>query len=285
MNLTAYFTETYLPRLLAKGVAAATIHDYEVIVRSAPSDPTAESVTQWLADMKSPGATKNRRRRYLLAILRDARKRGMLGEWVEDVPRAFESESLPRAWTVAEFGRLLAGCSQLDERYCGIRAELWWRSFLLTLWYTGLRVRSLLDSLEENLDLGAATLVVTSTKDRRQILYVLPEDSCAAIRTIWWHRKHIWPWPFSDRKKTLLRRVRQLITWAELPQLKKPFHAIRRSVASYVTAKSGLACACDYLDHCRPEITRRFYVDPRIAIPQKHAGQVIPCPLPPPLDV
>lgn len=279
MNLVAYFAQTYLPRLLAKGVTRATIADYETVVKSAPQFPTAESVTQWLADMQSPAATKNRRRRYLLAILRDARKHGLLSEWVEDVPRAYESETLPRAWTVAEFGRLLAVCERLDERYLGIRAELWWRSFLLTAWYTGLRVQTLLDSLCQNLDLGQRTLVVSSTKDRRQIMYVLPEDDCDAIRSIWWHRRHVWPWPFADRKKTLLRRVRQLIEWAELPQLSKPFHAIRRSVASYVTASEGLSCACDYLDHCRPEITRRFYVDPRIAVPTRHAGQAIPSPI------
>jgi hypothetical protein len=125
MNLAAYFDGVYLPRLQAKGVRNTTLADYQVIVRTAPENPTAESVTQWLAEMKSPGPTKNRRRRYLLAILRDARKHGFLGDWVEDVPKAFEAETLPRAWTVAEFGRLLAGCNQLDERYCGIRAELW----------------------------------------------------------------------------------------------------------------------------------------------------------------
>lgn len=146
-----------------------------------------------------------------------------------------------------------------------------------------MRVLTLVDARIENLDLGAATLVVASSKDRRQILYVLPADACEALRAIWWHRQHVWPWPYADRKKTLLRRIRKLITLAELPQLDKPFHAIRRSTASYVAAGQGISSACDYLDHCRPEITRRYYVDPRIAVPHRNAGGVIPRPLPPPL--
>jgi integrase len=279
MNLTAYFERSYLPRLTAKGVKAQTIADYESVVKSAPQEPTSESVVRWLADKKSASAaTRNRHRRYLLAVLRDARKRGLLGDWIEDVPKAYEDEILPRAWTVAEFSRLLAACDSLDESYVGIRAPHWWRSFLLSLWYTGLRVNSLLPALCENLDLGAGTLVITSTKDRKQILYVLPDDACQAIRLIIGQRRHIWPWPFSDRKKTMLRRIRVLIAAAELPQLSKPFHAIRKSVASYVTLQAGVSSACDFLDHCRTEITRKWYVDPRIAVTARRGGQSMPKP-------
>lgn len=278
MDIAAYFHDFYLPRLAAKGVAASTIDDYAVVVRTAPPSPTADSVTAWLAAMKSPAATKNRKRRYLLAILRDARRRDLVGDWIEDIPKALETDRLPRAWKLDEFERLLHACRKLDEHYAGIRAELWWHSFLLTLWYTGVRVLTLIDVRDDELDLASATLVVTSTKDRRQILYVLPADACEAIRLILWRRHYVWPWPFLDKKKTLLRRIRHLITLAELPQLAKPFHAIRRSVASYITAASGLSSACDALDHCRTEITRRFYVDPRIATPTRLIGTMMPQP-------
>ena len=279
MNLTAYFERTYLPRLTAKGVKEATIADYQSIVKSAPQEPTSENVVGWLAGMKSSSAaTRNRHRRYLLAVLRDARKKGLFGDWIEDVPKAYESEVLPRAWTVAEFSRLLAACDTVDESYVGIRAPAWWRSFLLALWYTGLRVNSLLPALCENLDLGAGTLVITSSKDRKQILYVLPDDACQAVRLIIGQRRHIWPWPYSDRKKTTLRRIRAIIAAAELPQLSKPFHAIRRSVASYVAAKDGVSTACDFLDHCRTEITRKWYLDPRIAVTPRRGGQSMPKP-------
>lgn len=278
MVLQAYFRDFYLPRLLAKGVATTTIEDYDLVVRLAPSDPTADSVTAWLAEMDSPPATRNKHRRYLLAILRDARRHGLAGDWIEDIPKAMETMVLPRAWRLDEFERLLAASNQLDEEYGGIRAPLWWQSFLLTLWYTGLRVHSLLDARCENLDLGAGTLVVVSPKDRCQILYLLPEDACEAIRQILCHRTHVWPWPWDDHTKTLLRRIRRMIELAELPQLSKPFHAIRRSVASYVAASSGVASACEVLDHCRMEITRRYYIDPRIAKPTKRAGQSMPRP-------
>lgn len=278
MDLGDYFAGTYLPRLVARGVVQTTIDDYRAIVKVAPQDPTAESVTAWLAAMRSPAATRNRKRRCLLAILRDARRHGLVGEWIEDIPKALETETLPRAWRVDEFERLLGACGQLDDHYCGIRADLWWRSILLTLWYTGARVATVLAAAAEDLDLGSGSLVLLSTKDRRQIAYVLPTDAIAAIAAIYWQRDRVWPWPFADRKKTLLRRLRHLITLADLPQLAKPFHAIRGSVASYVTAQAGLSSACDALDHCRSEITRRFYVDPRIAQPTRRLGELMPRP-------
>lgn len=278
MNLASYFSDTYLPRLIARGVRPATIADYRAIVRDAPASPTASDVTGWLSGLAQPAATRNRKRRYLLAVLRDARRHGLVGDWIEDVPRALESERLPRAWTVAEFSRLLAACNRLDEHYAGIRADLWWRSFLLSLWYTGIRVLTLIDARADEIDLSSGSLVVASPKDRREILYLLPPDACEAIRLIYWRREQVWPWPFLDRKKTLLRRLRHLIAVAELPQLAKPFHAIRRSVASYVAAASGLSSACDALDHCRSEITRRYYVDPRIATPTRAVGSLMPRP-------
>lgn len=277
MDLAAYYSATYLPRLMARGVTASTVSDYAALVRSAPASPTLDSVTAWLSGLKCP-ATRNRKRRYLLAILRDARRHGLAGDWIEDIPKALEVDRLPRAWKLDEFERLLGACLQLDEHYAGIQADLWWRSFLLTLWYTGVRVLTLIDARDDELDLATATLVVTSTKDRRQILYLLPDDACEAIRLILWRRQYVWPWPFADKKKTLLRRIRHLITLAELPQLAKPFHAIRRSVASYVTVASGLSSACDALDHCRTEITKRFYVDPRIATPARSIGTMMPHP-------
>jgi integrase len=278
MNLAAYFRDSYLPRLQAKGVRAATIGDYQALVRSAPSDPTADSVIGWLAAMPDQPATRNRKRRYLLALLRDARRHGLVGTWIEDVPKAIEFERLPRAWTVAEFGRLLAACHRVTESYVGVRGDLWWRSFLLSLWYSGVRVQTLLSTTTDNLDLATATLVVNSTKDRRQILYALPADNVEAIRAMWSQRQLVWPWPYADHKKTLLRRIRMLIAWAELPQLLQPFHSVRRSVASYITSRTGLAAACEYLDHCRPSITARFYVDPRIAGTTKRGASVMPTP-------
>lgn len=278
MDLAAYFEDCYLPRLMARGVKPATLADYRAVVRSAPASPTASAVTCWLAGMHQPPATRNRKRRYLIAVLRDARRHGLVDGWIDDVPVAIESSKLPRAWTVAEFSRLLAACDRLVDVYECLPADAWWQSFLLTLWYTGARVGTLSLARTEDLDLAAATLVVTSTKDRRQILYQLPPDCCESIARLTGRRTLAWPWPYRDHKKTMLRRLRQLITDAGLPQLANPFHAIRRSVASYVAAEAGLSAACDLLDHCRPGITRRYYVDPRIPTHARRIGQLMPRP-------
>lgn len=281
MDLAAYFADRYLPRLMARGVKPATLADYRAVVRSAPATPTSASVTAWLAGLHQPPATRNRKRRYLLAVLRDARRHGLVDGWIDDVPVALETLKLPRAWTVAEFSQLLAACDCLAETYDGIPAPAWWRSFLLTLWYTGARVGTLAAARTEDLDLDAATLVVASAKDRRQILYQLPRDCCQVLGRLPGRRTLVWPWPWHDQKKTMLRRLRNLLAIAELPQLANPFHAIRRSVASYVAAEAGLSAACDLLDHCRPGITRRYYVDPRIPAQARRIGHLMPPPLAP----
>jgi integrase len=52
------------------------------------------------------------------------------------------------------------------------------------------------------------------------------------------------------------------------------FHAIRRSTASHFAAQGGDATAA--LDHSSPRLTRRWYLDPRIADHALRPAQVLP---------
>lgn len=280
MDVRRFFSEHYVRRLRAKGVADSTITEYRAIVRQLPAEPTLENLTAWLAGLKLAPATRNRYRRYLLALLREAQRMGFCSDgWFVDLPVARVARKLPRAWTVAEFGKLLEAASSVRERYCGITGAAWWQSLLLAAWYTGARVGTLNDALRNNLDLVAGHLVVISPKDQAEILYHLPDDCVRAIRRMGVVTAPlIWPWPWKDRKRTQLRRIRQLIETAKLPQIKQPFHAIRRSVASYVAASAGVAQACRVLDHSRPQVTRRYYLDPRIARLDVSVAEHVPRP-------
>jgi len=277
--LIAFYEQSYLLRLNAKGVTVGTRKDYDAVLKIAPDFISSESVTKWLGRKGASAATRNRHCRILLAVVRAARRQGLLqGRWIEGLPVAKTTKRIPRAWMADEFDRLLAACDAMDETYFRIPAKLWWHAFLLGMWYTGARVNTLLAARRENFDARGRTIVLESPKDRSEIFYPLPADAVAAILAMRHARNHLWPWPYDDRKKTLLRRMRQLIDTAGLPQLKQPFHAIRRSVASYMAAEVGLTAASEALHHCRPSITREHYIDPRILQPRVNAGDVMPQP-------
>jgi len=278
MDLMHFFDAHMRNRLIATNVRASTVRDYERVARLAPAPCIEETTVRWLAALQVAPATRNKYRRYLMAMLHQARRRGLVGDWIDNIPTALEQQTMPRAWTVAEFARLLAAAQAIEEQYCGVAGHAWWRAFLLALWYSGARVDAMAAARWSNLDLGARTLVVRSAKTRRQVLYELPADLTAALRALGRRHGDVWPWPWRDRKKTRLRRMRFLIDQADLPQLEKPFHAIRRSVASYVAARLGTAVACDALQHSRPGITARYYIDPRIYRQLHQAAAVMPRP-------
>ena len=276
LALAAFYRDRFRPRLLAASIHPGTLSDYDRLVRLAPDPIDEDLAVRWLCNLSCAAATRNKYRRYLLAIARLARRQGLADDW--DLPRAAEEKKLPRAWTVEEFRRLLAAADHITEPYCGICGSLWWRSLLLTLWYTGERVGSVLAARWSDVDLSTGSLVVRSPKTHSEALHVLPGDVLALLREIHGRRRWVWPWPWADKKKTLLRRMRAMLDQAELPQLETPFHAIRRSVASYVAVQLGAAVACDALHHSRLSITERYYLDPRICRAHEKASAVMPRP-------
>ena len=278
MDLGAFFDEFFHDRLIAIDVRQETVSDYRRVAFSAPNPLDEDSAVRWLSQLPGSPATRNKYRRYLLCMLLHARRKGLVGDWIRNLPKAKESKLLPRAWTVEEFSQLLEAAGSVEESYNGVPGNLWWRSLLLSLWYTGCRVQSMLDVRTDDVDIANGTIVVESQKDRRQMLYLLPDDASRAMRRIGWRREMMWPWPWADRKKTLLRRLRQIIFEADLPQLATPFHAIRRSVASYVANKLGVAVACDVIGHSRMSTTQRHYIDPRICCNARKAASVMPSP-------
>ncbi len=83
-------------------------------------------------------------------------------------------------------GRLLAAADQLRGFFRGTRIErrLWWRAFLLTAWYTGLRLGDVLairfDSIAPTPD-GGGRLTVVMNKTGDAIHRVLPASAMQAV--------------------------------------------------------------------------------------------------------
>ena len=276
-ELVAYFQSKFSAKLVARGVTTDTIKSYSRTLRLVPEFVCLDTITTWLAESGGSAATRNQRVRYLLAILRGARRAELIrGGWIEDVPQARIIKRVPRAWTSDEFAKLLAACDTLTETYFKIPARTWWRSFLLAMWYTGCRVDTLLKTKTGGFDHRDGSLLVESVKDRTEMVFSLPADAVAEIVAMRHTKLYLWPWPYEDHKKTMLRRMRELLRVAGLPQLGQPFHAIRKSVASYITNALGVHAAAEALHHCRPQITKDHYLDPRIVQPRISAGKVMP---------
>ena len=236
--------------------------------------PRAEEMLEWLraeAARRSP-ATVNTHRRMLLALCRFGRRNPRL-------PAFRETLRPPMAWTVDEFSKILATASRRSGRIAGVSAGDWWVALLLTIYWTGARIGSVMSAAPHDADLAAALLILTKTKNGRVAVYRLHVQAVEALRRIYDPcAARLFAWPRS--RWTLFRQLRRIVELAGVPCPRTAFnlfHRLRRTTLSYCwAADPGLAQR--QADHSTPELTRRRYVDPRIAGCLLSAADVLPRP-------
>jgi integrase len=208
------------------------------------------------------------------------------------------------AWTEEEVIRLLDAASAWPgEIILGVAAGDFWRALLLTLWYTALRRRAIFELTLDDVDFDTGWLHVPASamKNRTAKKFRLGADALEALRRI--HppsavappgapsdkalshkspsakassRRKLFPWPhkpevLSDQLKRILRR-------AEIPPSKRRsaslLHKVRRTVATMLAIRAGLAAACNLLGHSGEHVTK-LYVDPT-KIPGADVSQILP---------
>ncbi|HEX3999717.1 MAG TPA: hypothetical protein VHX65_14290 [Pirellulales bacterium] len=152
------------------------------------ADLVAPTVNAWIASRDGIGSpnTASSHRRQLLVLWRFAYETEVLNE----LPRRIRKVKTPRrvieGWDTEQMGRLLAAADQLSGSFRKTRIErrLWWRAFLLTAWYTGLRLGDVLairfDSITQSPD-GGGRLTVVMSKTGDTIDRVLPASAMQAI--------------------------------------------------------------------------------------------------------
>lgn len=224
---------------------------------------TLADFSAWLLPGRSP-ASVNTYLRRIMAILRAAAEDGELPA----VPRYRKLRELiraPLAFTKDEFCAVLRIAYRQPGVVGGIRANLWWPSFLSVEWETGLRVRAQLSITHGDLLLDQCGLFcqAEAQKDREADWYPLSPDTIQMVRLIYDPRRKL-VWPSNVSLDCLRRRLRRMMDDAAIYAPRGSgmvFHRTRRSCASYVAVAGGNPTR--KLGHSSPQITAR-YLDPRI---------------------
>ena len=206
--------------------------------------------------------TVSKDRSQLLALWRWMREEGFHDGKIPRLKRRPKIVRTPRAYTAADIGRLIMQARRRRGRTGGVPSAWWWSSILYSQWCCGARIGELIQLRWHNVDLvaGRVLFAADTRKGRRaDISHALPADLCRQLEE---HRRGpddlVWPW---DRRPTsIYPSLRVLCRTAEVAYL--PFHAIRKSSASYVHAGGGDATA--HLGHHSTEMTRTHYLAPAI---------------------
>lgn len=293
MSLLYFLDQVYV--VAHPGLAQESIKQMQVTARkfgkwlgrdALLADLTVENLRGFLYAYHEEGRaapTVNDKRRMLLTFWRAAADEDLLAEpRPRRIARIKEPRKLPEAWTVDEIGKILELCRQQQGRVGLIPADDWWTSLILTLYDTGGRIGAIIQAATRDYQPDDRSLRIRADtqKDKTEQVFQISDQAAEAIaRHYSRERELIWPWPHARRNLYKLFRER-IIEPACVPSKRVGgdlFHKIRRTCISYL-AKEDLMLAVRQADHCRPELTFKHYIDPRIAVPKVQATDVLPRP-------
>lgn len=242
--------------------------------------PTEKQLVGWLQSLLDRGRSPhsiNHYVRVLNAVLRWGAAHGLCPSI--RLPKIKTPPTVPEAWTQEEFNRLLAAASTMPGMVGRWPAKDWWPALLLTLYWTGARLSSVLRARPTDLDLQTGALRLMQTKNGRPLVCRLHAQAIEAIRRVYdpqADRLFVWPKHMSK----FWAAHRQIVLAAGLPYrpYKTGTYRIKRTCLSYCWAADP-AIAQRQADHSSAEITRRHYVDPRLVqIEARQAADVLPVP-------
>lgn len=235
------------------------------------------AINAWIRAMVDDGGlsieTIRSKRRHLVMLRRLAYERGWM-RTLGTVRPVKPAARVPVAWSQDEIAALLAAAATKTSRLKRHRAVRWcdfWRAFILTGYYSGLRFGDLLrlkfDALATD-----GTAIVIQHKTGRPVVLRLPPDCLESIRAI---RKPERARIFGDLVfyKTIQEEFRWLVRESKVGGSIK---RLRASGATWVEAHNpGAAMA--FLGHRTPGLAYAHYCDPRFI----QQNKPIPPQLPP----
>lgn len=276
MTLDQYLHGIYAPSHL--GIAATSVDQMAIAVRLfnrwAGRSVTIEElddvlVLKFLGDYLKEGhspATVNAKRRHLLAVWRDAHRRGYCPRLPTHIPRLKEYLQLPQAWRVDEIERILAAARTIPGTITGVPACRWWPSILLACFDSGGRIGAIRQVRPSDVRLADRGMVLRAEtqKDHRARWCSLHDQTIAACAAI--HadsRELMWPWDFS--REWLDQSFRKLLRRAGVQYGREKgglWHKLRRTSGTLVEANGGDGSR--HLGNTR-QVFETHYNDPTIS--------------------
>lgn len=251
------------------------------------SNKLAANFCRWMLETPSTNGrprnkcTVNNHRGRLLSVWRFAHERGLTPEEPR-VPKLKVEWDVPDAWTEEECRRIIdAAPHVVFRRWRGaIPAPELFRALLYVVYYTAIRKATLFKLDLASMDLSTGWLSVPGKfmKNRQGKKFRIGADGVAALAAIaHYPRQKLFPWEFAT-PAPFDRHFHRLLDYAGIPPSTRLgpnlLHKLRRSTATIVAAKKGLAEAAALLGHSNVEVTRR-YIDPS-KLPGADATEFLP---------
>lgn len=288
MELNEYLHSEYVPSRLKIGTG--TIEQMENAIRQlekqhgrkiAISEISGKFILkhlQYLRAKNRAAGTIRTRRNYFKSLWTDAFSKGMNtnNPLAEIVPRVPEPKLKPRAWSLLQLDKMLAQAEKVDTHGRHWFGPNCWKALILLIYYTGLRISA---SLKLKLsDLQDDVLVVPPRiqKDEEEMLITLPPELIQLLKKLprpsyIRHGRKIeemlipWPWSLQGAAAKLTCHIIKPAGLPNSPKLK--FHAIRRTVATVVSAVKGKEVASEMLGHSSVKVTERYIADAAMVDP------------------
>ncbi len=276
MTLNQFLHDIYVPSHL--GIAATSINQVAIAVRLfdrwAGRQVTTEELDdplllKFLGDYFRQGhspATVNAKRRMLLAVWRDAHRRGHCPRQPTHIPRLKEHLRLPEAWRVDEVARILAAARAVQGTVVDVPACRWWPSILLACFDSGGRIGAVrqVRPTDIRLDDHGMLLRAATQKDKRDRWCSLHDQTIAACVLVYVaSRDLMWPWPFS--REWLDRSFKKILHRADVRYGRGKgglWHKLRRTSGTLVEAAGGDGSR--HLGNTR-QVFEKHYHDPTIS--------------------
>lgn len=281
MLLTVLFETKYRPLRLAGKSVKGVLHHRETLRKFSAflgqpattdnlDDETASLFMCWLADRKMAPSSVNSYIDRLCALWRFAARKNYVREWPE-VGRLNEPDRIPQAWSEEQLSRLFGACATASGEICGVRASGWWLALHKVIFDTAERINAVMSLEWKDIDMADGWVIFRAENRKgktRDIARRLHPDTIDCLRGIVEPaRTLVFPWKGCG--SDVWRFYGYLLDRAGLPSDRiSKFHRLRKSVASYFSAKGGDATAL--LDHSSRKVTLA-YLDPRIVVVQQAA--------------
>jgi hypothetical protein len=150
------------------------------------SDLHPELLNAWLTDAAKRGLsdeTRRSRRRMALTLWRDAADLGLVAP-PRRVMRVSQRDRINTAWNLEDMTRLLSACDQLTKFYShGISKRLYWRSYIMTAWDSGLRGCDLRRLMRTGIRTDGCVTIIQHKTGRRLRCRLRPETVTAINAT------------------------------------------------------------------------------------------------------
>lgn len=285
MTLDQFFRETYKP-LRLRGKSPETDRLYRATLRAfgrwLGRDPLLADLDElllsrfldWRSTVVAP-LTVEKERSQLVALAGLAFERRLLDVKPQCPPGAIP-DRIPTAWSVDELRRVsTAAADPASYRSGGDWKARFFPPLVAGLYETGERVGAMLEARVEDFRRPDLLIRAEARKGRRRDrLYRLTPETCSLFERAIDGRTEglVFRWPLC--RSLVWQSFGDVVRAAGLDGHRVRFHAIRRTALSHYAAAGG--DAAEMADHSSPRITRRWYLDPRVADRAARPCDVLP---------